>query len=156
MKVRVMFCLALLCFFCSVFAQSTQDEKAIIALVNKAYQALLDRDWETYTDTWAHEKTASRIGISGEDVSELNGWENIEEMYLTGLKNNPEPGKTVFEYRNFTILVKDDIAWAAFDKYLKVENEMEKRTREYRRLIKQEGVWKVLTLMHVSQREAEE
>jgi hypothetical protein len=39
---------------------------------------------------------------------------------------------------------------------LKVDDEMKKSTREYRRLVKQDEKWKVLTLMHISQPEPEE
>jgi hypothetical protein len=156
MKVLFIFCIAILCLFSNVFAQETEEEKAIVTFVTEAYQALIDRDGEKYIDTWAHEAMASRIGVAGTSINVIAGWENIEKLYKTLLENNPEPGKTVFEYRNFKFNIDDDMAWVGFDKYLKVDDEMKKSTREYRRLVKQDEKWKVLTLMHISQPEPEE
>jgi hypothetical protein len=67
------------------------------------------------------------------------GWEKIKKGYEEFFEGNPEPGDTVFEYRDFTIVIHDDLAFAAFDKFVKVDDEMKKQTREFRLLNKMEN-----------------
>ena len=151
MKVTIIFFVTILLFTCSLFSQENSDEKAIIDLIHQSYQALLDRDIDKYLDTWAHEETAARISITGTEFYETIGWDSLKAMYVNGFKNNPDPDDAKFEYKNFKIKIKDDMAWASCDKFNKNEaGEMEKDTvREFRRLVKKDGKWKILSMFFI-------
>ena len=148
MKVAIIFFVTILFLTCSLFSQENSDEKAIIDLIHQSFQASLDRDVEKYLDTWAHEETAVRMYVTKIGYHEVIGWDSLKVFYERRFKNNPEPSDAVFEYKNFIIKVKDDMAWASFEKFVKNEaGEMEKdTTREFRRLVKKDGKWKILSL----------
>jgi hypothetical protein len=151
MKIFLSFMIIFVSLISSLFSQNTEEEDAIILLINNAYQALLDRDRDTYMDTWAHQNAAARIRIDNDKSSEVLGWENLKKYYESIIINFPKPDEQVFEYKNFSILIQDDLAWASFDKFIKVNDEMQKQTREFRVLIKENGKWKVLSMIYIIQ-----
>ena len=77
-------------------------------------------------------------------------WEELSKYYKRLFERGRDTSGVEFEYRNFSIKVQDDMAWASFDKFMKRGEQMRKVSRELRVLIKEDGKWKNLTMMFVA------
>ena len=153
MKTFKLICLLTLSLFSIMYSQVDSEKEAIKKVLNEFYQALIERDWDKYLDTWAHEPTAVRISVDDNKTREILGWEKIEKYYKRWAAFSPNPDNTEFEYKNFDIVVHQDEAWASFDNHEK--DDKKRKIRELRRLVKRDGNWKILTLIVITQEETE-
>lgn len=102
-------------FFASISCQEKIDvekeQEAIKAVLEKATQAWLDKDFEVMSSVWVHDENAIRLnaGKGGHGMTE--GWDNQETRYKTFFKNNPEPSTNKQLFSNYRIRVYPESAW---------------------------------------------
>ncbi|MCX5644111.1 MAG: nuclear transport factor 2 family protein [Phycisphaerae bacterium] len=130
------------------------EEQAIRSVINNEFKALRARDWNPFVAAWAHKPNSAWIGISEDGyVYEHVGWENLEKFYRGLFTVDPQP-LSDWEYRNLSISIGGNLAWAAFDKYGSRDPDdktLTKQSRQFRTLIKEDGHWRILTVIWVRQ-----
>ena len=151
---RILFLFGLVFFVQFTFAQENIDlaaqENAIKEIVIKESTAWANRDYNTFISTWAHKPYSTWRAFNGRRLFETFGWDEINKNFESSFKNNPDTLKVKITRNDFVIHVNNNMAWISFIANYSWDNPgrvVKLKTQESRSLIKENGQWKILTLM---------
>lgn len=143
---KTVFTAIFIAFTSLLFAQSA-EEAAIKALCLKDTEAFMQRDFETWTSIWYHDKSASMLS-TGSDFNH-KGWKAIKAAMEKYYKNNPTPSKDKLSHDNYVFNIQGDHAFVAFEQTMTFPQTVDggkkwkDKTYEVRNLIKIDGEWKI-------------
>lgn len=117
------------------------DRAAIIEVIESEQKYFSQRDFDKYATTFVHtDNVYWGDGITYTKYS----WQALAHHMQTYMANNPEPVEPQ-EYFNYDIKIVGNKAWALFNK--RDKGETETLTNEHRILVKEDGKWKIKTLI---------
>jgi hypothetical protein len=134
--------------FCTPSFSQTAAQEAIKKVCIAESQAVSDLDYEAYAA--CHVQTADEQlvyntpnGTYGVKI----GWDSISKTVKGWLKGGKKENVSKISGDNFTIVIHDDMAFAAYDgRAQKVADGKITRMRENRTLLYSAGQWKILAV----------
>ncbi|MEQ9168178.1 MAG: nuclear transport factor 2 family protein [Fulvivirga sp.] len=138
----------------------SQDEKSfgyksdsivLINLIEKESKAFWDKDFEKYSECYAHEDYIRTIGWwQGGGIVVVEGWNerSIRAQQLMNLSSEPNKNAIQVNRKNVNLRIFDDVAWLTFDQHGVDTNDplmdMPGLSRETRIFEKHNGEWKLV------------
>lgn len=151
---RILFLIGIISLVQITFAQENIDlaaeKNAIKEIVIKETTAWANRDYNTFISTYAHKPYTTWRCFNGRRFFETFGWDEIDKNFKSSFENSPDTLKFKITRDDFIIHVNDNMAWISFIANSSWDNPgrmVKLKTQESRSLIKENGQWKILTLM---------
>jgi tetratricopeptide (TPR) repeat protein len=131
------------------------EEEAIKAAVWAETYAYFNRNAEAWQAAWIQDARASRTTVESGRYEALVGWENFGPQMIQWMKANPSPAEDRVEKENYSILIREGVAWVEYDQqkhYIEARQNKVWHTRQQRMLLKEDGQWKIasMTVIHAS------
>ena len=129
----------------TVEVDTSAEEAAIKAVLEKQTEAFSNRSLEGETEVWAQEPYVYRG-----PASSVVGWDALRSVYEKEFEEGSGPPWS-FQNFNFHIHVAGDVAWAVYDQTKEITNEQGEQQSELawecRILEKKAGEWKIVLQM---------
>lgn len=132
-----------------------QDRQAIINAIEGECAAFFERDFDRWADYWVHDEDATRLAtIAGGQIAYRQGWDAESAMVARIMKDYPTPNPTVaalVRRENMRIRIKGDMAWASFDQYGPITDDIFVAvglSHQIRVFERHQGAWKVVFAGH--------
>lgn len=99
----------------------TEDQQAILELIERETTTFLCRDFEAWADCWIHDEGVRRLGaLMGGLMDYQEGWvtgsDSVRNIFEKFPIPNPAAAQTI-RRSNISIRVSGEMAWASFDQY---------------------------------------
>jgi len=137
---------------------SDPERTAILSRIKAESRAFWEKDWDGWVRCWVHEPYVRREGwwsLGG--ITQVIGWDEIQDRMKTRFAENPEPNRTAQEFRmeNINLRVGVDIAWITYDLRApdtgEPEMDMPGLTHETKILEKHNGEWLLVYVGYLHQ-----
>lgn len=126
--------------------ETTRD--SIIHVINQETYFFATGQYEKWKDLWVHSPKALHTGASKDGFGTRQTWESINASlrpYIQDPDNNVAPDKLNIRRDTFTMIIKEDMAFAYFissdnlSPDVPINDKMESRV-----LLREDGEWKII------------
>ena len=130
-----------------LFGQNADDEN-IKQMVRAETAAFYNHDAEAWQSKWLHDINTNRTFVANGSYNTSKGWDNYGPQTVKCLNENP---KQPIEIKNDSFIIRSDgnLAWIDYKQQLVTPgtDSIVSTTRESRFLVKENGAWKILSMM---------
>ena len=136
----------------------TQEEQAVMRVVDAELHAYIHKDFDNWQRCWAHEPYIRRLGwCSGAGVNDVCGWDELRRRVLAVFRLYPLPNPVAAarQIENLRVLIGGTLASVTFDHRAPEPavpgTDAEGPSRESRVLQFLNGEWRIIYLDYVHQ-----
>ncbi len=122
-----------------LFNSDTDDKKEVIKTLTHETEAFCNKEFELWESFWFQEQTSYKSYFRNQQFIEYDGWKEIRKFAEDYFSENPNPESIPEESKDYEITIRDNLAWVKYQ----VKDSVRGNKKEYRRLIKIDGEWKI-------------
>lgn len=121
----------------------SQEEEAVIGVIEKESEAFTNRDYNSWKNTWLHDKSVSHVVASKFYHNELHGWSEVNSFIESIIKNQAPIEPRI--HKNYQIRISGELATVSYDGYSRSDDGKLSEIQEkgFRALVKRDGEWKI-------------
>lgn len=127
------------------------DVEAVIRVLDEETRAFYAKDFEAFSQCWAHEPYIRRLGWwTRGGITNRWGWTDIGDRARRMMLDSPDYNSSAHEFRRESVVVRvsGDMAWATFDEICPdtgdPDFDMPGTTLEARVLERIDGAWRIV------------
>ncbi|RMF28345.1 MAG: hypothetical protein D6765_06115 [Bacteroidetes bacterium] len=139
MKALSLICTLCLCGLLS--GQSSEfsaDEQAIVNTIAQETQGWWERDFDKWSDAWAHKDYVYWSGTTNVLHVEVEGWKALKKYARENFEKYPEPNQTPVDREDWKFRIYGNAAWVRFTQ---ISDGISKETRILEKI---NGKWKIV------------
>ena len=119
------------------YGSSEKDQ--IIKTLSDETEAFCNKEFERWESCWVQENTSYKNYFRDCKYIAYDGWPEIRQFAVDYFTANPKPESIPEESKDYDITVRDGLAWVKYE----VLDSVRGNKKEFRRLIKIDGKWKI-------------
>jgi len=131
--------LTVLAIVFSLLSSEADEKKVVIDTLTEETEAFCNKEFERWESHWFQENVSYKSYFRNAQFIEYDGWSEIRKFAQDYFTENPDPESIPEESRDYDITIRDHLAWVKYQ----VKDSVRGNKKEYRRLIKINGNWKI-------------
>ena len=131
--------IAVLAFTFIVLDSKIDEKSKIIQTLSEETEAFCNKEFEKWESYWLQENTSYKNYFRDCQYIEYDGWLEIRQFAVDYFEENPNPESIPEESKDYEITVRANLAWVKYE----VLDSVRGNKKEFRRLIKINGNWKI-------------